>query len=164
MALLDGPVRSEGRRRGAREVSDDVLGAFNFLLEIEGFGHGERQIVAGFTSIEGGGVRIQRRDVTDGTCSGRRFAPGAVEFEPITLCRGLTRNRDLLEWFDRVVGGEADLRSGSVLIIEPDGSEVRRFDFIDAWPQSWSGLHLDAGSSSLLVERFEIAVGSARWH
>lgn len=162
MSYLDQPAPE--RQGGSRAVStDDLLGNFHFLLEVEGYEHGTREIIAGFQQIDGGQVRISARDISDGESPAAACAPGRISFDNLRLSRGLTRNRDLLQWMDAVLSGKDDRRSGSIVVLDPDGSEVRRFHFYEAFPVAWSGPALDAAQSSVAVERFELALGSARW-
>lgn len=145
------------------ETTEDLYGNFHFLLEVETVRHGEREIIAGFATIAGGGVKIEKRDTTHGDTRFRTHEPGQVEFENLKLTRGMTRNQDLLKWVTRVVDGEKDLRSGSVIMLDNRGEEVRRFNFYDAYPCQWSGPDLNAEGSAVAVESFELAVGSTRW-
>ena len=48
------------------QVTEDLAGAFHFLLELETVNHGPREIIAGFNGISGGGVKVEKRDVTTG--------------------------------------------------------------------------------------------------
>ncbi len=145
------------------DITEDLLGSFHFLLEVEGVNHGERKVVAGFNSVAGGGVKVEKRDTTHGNDQFKTHAPGAIEFENITLSRGLTQNRDLLEWMNNILDGKMDRRSGSIILLNQDGTEVRRFEFFDAYPCSWAGPELNSEQSAVSIEKFELAVAQTRW-
>ena len=140
-----------------------LLGNFQFLFELEDLNHEERRIVGGFNSIGGGGVKVEKRDVTHGDDPYKRHMPGAIEYENITLSRGMTDNKDLLDWMKRVLDGEDDRRSGSILVLANDYDESRRFNFYGAYPISFSGVELSADGSAMSLEKFELAVERTEW-
>ena len=145
------------------ERTDDLYGGFHFLLEVEAVnGYGMRQVIAGFNSVTGGGVKIEKRDTTHGDDLHKTHAPGAIEYENLSLGRVLSRNRDLLEWLNKILDGETDRRSGSIIILNNDGEELRRWNFYDAYPIAWTGPELSSDSSTIAVEKFELAVGYLR--
>ncbi len=140
-----------------------LLGNFQFLFEIETLNHDDRKIVGGFNSISGGGVKIEKRDITHGDDPYKRHMPGIVEYENITLSRGMTDNKDLFDWFKNVRDGKDDRRSGSIIILENDYDEGRRFDFYGAYPTSFSGVELSSDSSAMALEKFELCVERTEW-
>jgi phage tail-like protein len=140
-----------------------LLGNFQFLFELEDLSHEERRIVGGFNSISGGGVKVEKRDVTHGDDPYKRHMPGAIEYENISLSRGMTDNKDLFDWMKRILDGEDDRRSGSILILENDYEEGRRFNFYGAYPISFSGVELSADGSGISMEKFELAVERTEW-
>ena len=140
-----------------------LYGNFQFLFELEDVNHEDRRIVGGFNSISGGGVKIEVRDVTHGDDPYKRHMPGAINYENITLSRGMTDNKDLLDWLKRVLDGEDDRRSGSIIVLENDYDEARRFNFYGAYPISFSGVELSADGSAMSLEKFELAVERTEW-
>jgi len=149
---------------GDSEVdTSNLLGSFQFLFELESLTHDDRQIVGGFNSIAGGGVKIEKRDITHGDDPYKRHMPGSVEYENITLSRGMTTNKDMFEWFKNVLDGKDDRRSGSIIILENDYDEGRRFDFFGAYPTSFSGVELSSDGSAMSLEKFELCVERTEW-
>lgn len=66
----------------------------------------------------------------------------------------------LLEWRDRYLQDEFSSRpntSGSIVLYNNHGRELRRFNFVNAWPVGWEGPTLSAGASELAVETLELA-------
>jgi phage tail-like protein len=149
----------------AREqVTELLYGAFNFFLEIETDDGDEKKIVAGFNAISGGGFKIEKRDTTHGDNRHKTHMPGAVEYENVTLSRGMTDNKDLLRWVQKIINGEDDRRSGSIILLDGGGSDVsRRFNFFESYPCSWAGPELSADSSAIAIEKFELAIGWSEW-
>jgi phage tail-like protein len=149
--------------KNKNQVTEDLAGAFHFLLEVETVSHGAREVIAGFNGISGGGVKVEKRDVTTGDDPHRMHQPGAIEYENITLTRGLTTNKDLLDWFQDIVEGSIDRRSGSIIVLDQAGNESRRWDFYEAYPVSLSFPELTADGSGVALEKIELAVGHTRW-
>jgi phage tail-like protein len=147
----------------SQDVTDDIYGNFHFLLEIEGVTEDEKSLVGGFSSVSGGGVKIEKRDITHGNDARREFTAGPVEYENIVLSRGVTRNTDLIDWINDVVAGKVERRSGSIILLDNEGTEVRRWNFFGAFPVSWSGPELSADGSALAIEKFELAVSRTEW-
>jgi phage tail-like protein len=144
-------------------VSEELFGSFHFLLEVEDINHDEKKILAGFTSISGGGVKIEKRDITHGDDRYKRSMPGIIEYENISMSRGYTTNEDLYEWTQSILDGNVDRRSGSIIMLDNEGEEVRRFNFYGAYPVTLSGPELSSESSAVAVEKFELAVDFTDW-
>ncbi len=130
----------------------DHIGAFNFLLEIEGVTQGPVLYVNGLTA---------RTDVVsfkDGADTIVRHRPGRSHSDTIVIRRGYNNNDELFDWYAKVRDGKVERKSGSVIIAGDDASEITRFNFFEAWPCRWSLLTLDGDDSATLVEEVEIAV------
>ena len=48
-------------------------------------------------------------------------------------------------------------KAGAIVLYDNNHNVVRRYTFNSAWPVSWEGPSLNAGSSELAVETLEIA-------
>ena len=130
----------------------DHIGAFNFLVEIEGVTIGPVLSIEGLTS---------RTDVVrfkDGGDIVVRQRPGRSHADNIVIQRGYTNNDELFDWYAAVRNGRVERKSGSVIIVGDDASEIARFNFFEAWPCRWSLLPMDGDDSTALVEEIEIAV------
>lgn len=130
----------------------DHIGAFNFLLEIEGVTQGPVTYVSGLTA---------RTDVVsfkDGKDTMVRHRPGRSRSDNIVIRRGYNNTDELFSWYEKVRDGKVERRSGSVIIAGDDASEITRFNFFEAWPCRWSLLTLDGDDSAALEEELEIVV------
>lgn len=144
-------------------VTETLYGNFHFYLEVESVDHDDRKIVAGFTTIAGGGVKVESRDITHGDDRYKRHMPGAISYENITMSRGMTENDDILDWYQSIINGDVDRRSGSIIMLDNAGEEVKRFNFYGAYPVSWSGPELSGEGSAIAIEKFELAVERTEW-
>ena len=142
------------------EVTDDVYGSYNFLLTLDGKHDDTEGVTAGFSAVSGGGIKIDKREVTVGNSPRREYEAGPVEFENITLSRGLSSNTNLVDWLQEFIDGTGEKTDGAIIQLDNDAGEVRRWSFFGAFPVAWSGVELSADGSAVHMEKFELAVGS----
>jgi phage tail-like protein len=128
--------------------NEDPYRSYNFKLEIQGVTEGH------FTECTGMGIKVHAiRYREGGTNQVVRCLPGPVEYGDITLRYGLTRSRDLWDWFMQAVKGKAQRKNISVVLVDNDGvTEVMRWNLVDAWPAEWRGSLLDALGQEAAVE------------
>lgn len=131
----------------------EYLGS-QFGLEIDGVE------LARFTSVSGLGYESEVVTFQDTLADGRivtRKRPGRINFGDITLKRGLSANNDLVEWYQTVVDGQVERKSGSIVIYDQVSTEIGRWNFENAWISKWSASDLDAGSDDVMIEEITIA-------
>jgi phage tail-like protein len=137
-------------------VSDhdaEYLGS-QFGLEIDGVE------LARFTSVSGLGYESEVVTFQDTLADGKivtRKRPGRINFGDITLKRGLSADNALVEWYQTVVNGAVERKSGSIVIYDQVSSEIGRWNFENAWISKWSASDLDAGSDDIMIEEITIA-------
>jgi phage tail-like protein len=130
----------------------DPLENFRFRVEIEGIQQ------AGFTECSGLGSHIEvveYREGADLASSTRKF-PGRVSYPDIVLKWGLTNSRDLYDWHLAVINGQLQRKSGSVILLDVDGTEKVRWNFSNAWPSRWDGPTLNAMGNGVAIESLTI--------
>jgi phage tail-like protein len=137
-------------------VSDhdaEYLGS-QFGLEIDGVE------LARFTSVSGLGYESEVVTFQDTLADGKivtRKRPGRINFGDITLKRGLSADNALVDWYQSVVDGAVERKSGSIVIYDQVSSEIGRWNFENAWISKWSASDLDAGSDDIMIEEITIA-------
>ena len=131
----------------------DPEGNFIFTLEIDGIE------VAQFKECSGLKTSTQVFELEEGGMNHRvHKLPGQTRWENITLRYGVTSDTSLLEWRNEILQDEFSLRrNGAVVLKTLQMQEVRRYNFVQAWPVSWEGPAFDASSADLAVEMIEIA-------
>jgi phage tail-like protein len=84
--------------------------------------------------------------------------PGRVDGAEMTFKRGLTTNTEFWAWRDLVVQGQTQEArvDGSVVMFNRGYEEVRRWNFINAWPSKISGPTIAADSNDLAIEELTI--------
>ena len=79
----------------------DPYRAFNFKIEIQGVTEGH------FTEVCGLGAKVTPISYREaGNSQVVHYVPGRVEYSAITLRYGVTRSKDLFEWFKTGVKGQ----------------------------------------------------------
>ena len=143
----DSTSGSDGRR------DHDVVGDFNFVIEIDGLQAGAFQKCDG---LSWEADLIETRDSMDPY---PRYRPGIRRFGKLKLTKGYVTDTTLWKWCQAVMKGEHDRRNGSITLYDDDGqSAVVSYNFIDALPVKWSGFRLDGKGSGGLVEEIELAI------
>jgi phage tail-like protein len=143
----------------ANNNTEDLYGAYHFLLEIQGVINDTKVIVGGFKSVSGMDSETEIVEFKQGNDKVVRKKPGRTTYANIVLERGYTATDDLWQWRKNIEEGKIDRRSGSVVILDQDGEhEVARYNFFEGWPCKWNVPDMDADSSSMAIEKIEIAV------
>jgi len=138
--------------RESPATTAEAYGTCRFYVLIEGVAQ------AVFTEV--GGLQIET-EVTDYPEGGNnRFVhrvPGRTKFSNLTLKRGMTSSNELFKWYIKTINGQAKRRNLSVVMYDPLGEEVLRWDFVNAYPIKWVGPQLSAASNTAAVETLELA-------
>ncbi|MBN2798610.1 MAG: phage tail protein [Deltaproteobacteria bacterium] len=139
--------------------TEELFGAYNFLLEVTGITQNSKIIVGGFKSVSGMDSETEVIEFKQGNDMVVRKKPGRTTYANIVLERGYTATDDLWLWRKNIEDGIIDRRSGSVIVLDQDGqSEVARYNFYEGWPAKWYVPDMDADNSSMAIEKIEIAV------
>ena len=139
--------------------TEELFGAYNFLLEIAGITQDSKTIVGGFKSVSGMDSETEVIEFKQGNDLVVRKKPGRTTYANIVLERGYTATDDLWQWRKNIEDGKIDRRSGSVIVLDQDGqTEVARYNFYEGWPAKWYVPEMDSDSSAMAVEKIEIAV------
>ena len=135
------------------EHDAEYLGS-QFGLEIDGVE------LARFTAVSGLGYESEIVSFQDTLADGKvitRKRPGRINFPDIVLKRGLSADNALVEWYQTVVDGQVERKSGSVVIYDQTSTEIGRWNFENGWIAKWSASDLDAGSDDIMIEEVTIA-------
>jgi phage tail-like protein len=131
----------------------DPYRAYNFKLLINNVTEGH------FTEVTGLGVKVERISYREaGNNSIVRAIPSRVTYPPVTLRFGLTKSSELWDWLMTAVEGRVSRRNASIVMLDAaGGTEVLRWNLLNAWPQEWYGAPLDAMSRELAIETLSLA-------
>ena len=142
-------------------MSDDELGDANsatFLFEVDGVSIGH------FEEVSGLEVSIETEDIPEGgQNSFVHKMPGRMSWPNIVLKRGITKQDNLLNWFNESSGEQFSAngnklvrKSAAITLLDRTGKRLRAWDFTDAYPVKWTGPRFAAGSTDAADEELEI--------
>jgi phage tail-like protein len=130
----------------------DPYGNFNFLVEIDGITRAAFQQASGFDSTID---VIEHREGGENTTP--RKLPGMTKYSNISLKWGLTDDRDLYDWHRQAVLGNIQRKNGSIILLDRQGNEKIRWNFVNAWPSKWDGPDFNAEGNDVAIETLELA-------
>ncbi len=124
---------------------------FRFRLEIEGI------VQAGFTEVSAMEAEIDAVEYREGTDPiHKKKLPGLVKYTDITLKKGSTNSTELWNWFKTVVNGQTERKAGAVILLDEEGSDAVRWNFVEGWPSKWTGPDMKADGSAAAIETLVI--------
>ena len=137
---------------GVREA--DPLVSFQFRLELNG-------MTGYFTEVTGilsESPVATHKVVTQDAKEVELQVPGRSDGDQMTFKRGLTTNFEFWSWRELVITGNlSEARvDGSVVMFNRAYEEVRRWNFINAWPSKLSGPEMAADSNDFAIEELTI--------
>lgn len=123
------------------EFQGQIQGAFR---ECTGLGS-ESEVVEHKASNERGQMVLQK-------------VPGRMKWNNITLKRGITSTMDMWDWRKKVEDGDmaAARTNGSIMMFNPKGEVIARWEFINAWPSKITGPTANATNNEIGIEELEI--------
>src|SRR5215208_131244 len=112
----------------------DPYQAYNFAVEIEGVTRAGFKTCAGLDSSN---AVTKYREGDDKTLAQRQI-PGLLSFSNVTLTRGITDDHALWDWREKVMNGNLERRTVSIVLRDDQGQEKARWNVTNAWPSKWS--------------------------
>jgi len=137
---------------GTADRKDPYRG-FRFRVEIDGIQR------AGFREVSGLDTSNDSVDYRDGTDPTHvRKLSGLQKFSNLTLKRGITDDLDLWKWRKLVMDGKIGeaRKHGSIILIDDEGNDKARWDFVEAWPTKWTGPTFNATANEVAIDTLEI--------
>lgn len=138
-------------------MPSDPFSNFRFKLEID------KLSVSEFMEVSGIASSVDVIEYSDGSGpSTVRKIPGRSKYENITLKWGMTSSLELYDWHAKILQGERDRRSLSIILLDATGVEIARWNVIEAWPCNYEGPTLNAKTNEVAIESIELAHGGLR--
>jgi phage tail-like protein len=126
------------------------LRSANFLVEIDGITRTR------YRSVEGLESDVDVVEVREGGGPTQK-ASGSVHSHNLILRWPTDQDRELNDWYQRIVDGQPDRRNGSIVLLDNAGNPVVRWNFINAFPAKWRGPSLNAEDDDVAIETIELA-------
>lgn len=125
---------------------------FNFLVEIDSITQAGFQECSGLDSTT---EPVEYREGGENTTV--RKLPGKTTYSDISLKWGITDSDELWKWRKSVVSGKIERKNGSIILLDAEGTEKVRWNFVNAWPTKWEGPSFDAKANDVAIETLTIA-------
>lgn len=125
---------------------------YNFLVELDGIA---RAAFSEVTGLDATTEPVEYREGGENTTV--RKLPGMTKFSNIVLKWGMTADKELYAWHRQTVLGNVQRRNGSVIVLDRQGSEVARWNFVNAWPTKYDIPDFNATAHQTAVETLELA-------
>jgi phage tail-like protein len=109
-----------------------------------------------FTEVSGLNAEIETMTYNEG---GRNDyvhrLPTRMKHPPLVLKRGVSKTKDLQDWFQDCYMGPKR-KPVSLTMVNEAGQGVRAWSFAQAYPVKWTGPQFNAGQAAAAVESIEI--------
>jgi phage tail-like protein len=134
----------------------DLFIGLKFWVEIDGVAS------AYFTECSGLNVETEVQEYAEGGVNDYTIKlPGRTKFSNVTLKRGWVETDELWKWYLKVIEGQFETRSVSIVMYENRGisqaPEKSRWSLDQAFPVKWQGPTFAATSNTFVVETLELA-------
>lgn len=134
----------------ARRTDLDHIGAYNFIVEIDGVSAGA------FKAVDGLEQSVEVIEYQNGDDLLLRKRPGRTKFGDITLKKGYIANTQLQDWWENVRNGKYDRRAVSIVVQDNIGTEIVRWNLYECFISKWKMSSLDGKSNDNLTEEITI--------
>jgi phage tail-like protein len=134
---------------------DPLIGA-HFALDVDGVVSAFFKEASGFNNAS---EVITHQAVDSAGKSVIQKIPGDLTWEDINLKRGITDDKALWDWRQKVIDGDVSgaRANGSVVMYNQANEEVARFNFVNGWPSAWKGPDVSSEDQSVAIEEITIA-------
>ena len=128
--------------------------AYTFSVELDGITRAGFRECSGLENSQNAG---EYREGTDKNQAVRKL-PGLTTHGDITLTRGMTADRTLWDWRQKVAQGSTERHDISVSLLDHLGQAKITWNLFECWPRQWTGPSLNAtAADELAVEQLVLA-------
>jgi phage tail-like protein len=140
----------------AIQLTDPYRG-FRFRVEIGGIQ------IAAFSEASVPDITIETVDYREGTDpSYKRALSGLTTYGKLSLKKGLTDSMDLYAWHQMAAekgsGAKGVQKNISLILLDASGADKVRWNIINAWPSKYESSGMNASSSDVVLETFELSM------
>lgn len=132
----------------------DPWRSVRFLIEWQGL------VQAGFSEITIPDMAADPIEYREGNeITTVRKVPGLIKYSNIVCKRGITNNLELFNWFKTITEGKinSNRKNVSILLLDEEGNEASRWNFVNVWPTKYDAPDLNATGSEIAIETLELA-------
>ncbi|MDD4802452.1 MAG: phage tail protein [Syntrophomonas sp.] len=125
--------------------------AFRFKVELDGL------LVADFAEVSGLEAYTEVKVVREGGVNEYEHHFITIKkYPPLVLRRGFTNSTELWTWYEGTTSGRLQRKNGSIILLDANGQESFRWNFMGAYPTKWIGPRLQANASEVAIESLEL--------
>lgn len=111
-----------------------------------------------FTEVSGLQVEMDVMEYQEGGNNSFVYRlPGFTRVSNLTLKRGMAGSNEFYRWLADVASGSLKRRHVTVVMYDAGGTELMRWNFLNAYPVKWVGPQLRAADNTAAVEALELA-------
>jgi phage tail-like protein len=74
----------------------------------------------------------------------------------LVLTRGITDSDVLYKWYQNIIIGKIERKSVTIILVDSQRNELKRWMYEKAFPIRWIGPSLKADSNALAIEKVEM--------
>jgi phage tail-like protein len=124
----------------------------NFKVEIDGITQ------LGFCEVRPPTASVDVIEYREGGDSSViRKLSGLRKYSNVTLKWGVTNSRELFDWWKSVQDGKVQRRNLSIILLNEEHLEVKRWNVFNAWPVSYKAPDLNAEGTDVAIEELVLA-------
>jgi phage tail-like protein len=132
---------------------NDPYRNFRYRVEIDGITQaGFSEATVPDTTVE----PIDYREGNEPNPASVRKLTGLTKYGNVTLKWGITDSMDLYNWHKNVTLGKVERKNISVIVIDEEGNDKSRWNFVEAWPTKYDAPDLNAKGTDVSIETLEI--------
>lgn len=134
--------------------SRDPFQGMRFWVEIQGV------LVAGFAECSAVTVETEVFEYAEGGENTHTHKiPVRHKYGNITLRRGMDEGRDLWQWYQETIDGQAKRKQVTIFVYgpKPNQSPVKQYVLQRAFPVKWTGPELKSDTGAVAIETLEFA-------
>ncbi len=116
------------------------------------------QIQGLFVEVSGLQVEMDVMDYQEGGNNGFvHRLPGVTKVSNLVLKRGMTSSNEFYKWCADIASGKFTRRHVTIMMYDAGGTELMRWNFINAYPVKWVGPQFVSSGMDAAVETLELA-------
>jgi phage tail-like protein len=113
--------------------------------------------VGSFSEVSGLEVNTEFEEIKEGGVN--HFVhklPKISKYANLVLKRGITNSDLLFKWHQNVIMGIIDRKSLTVILVDTQKRELKKWMYQNAFPVKWTGPDLKADSNTVAIESVEM--------
>jgi phage tail-like protein len=127
---------------------------YNFHVEFSG----SNLIIGSFSEVSGLEANTEFEEYEEGGRNNfSHKLPKRTKYPNLVLKKGVTDSNALYEWHKEVINGKINTREISIILLNHERDEIKRWTFEGAFPVKWSESDLSSTGNSIVMETLEIA-------